>query len=260
MAPMAPQIKSTTPRGAYHELTLGLTEAERTEAEREQLKRLAELDLSAVCVRAPDEGWRAAYHRQARERRGALALDGLRRCRFLTAAHEAGHVVVYAAEGLAVYNAAVLERVMPRSRAHGWVVGPTPLVEPWCTPADLLRAARLLLGGWAGEAFVLDHPDLAADLNPDEMFDAAALVALAAYRECRGSFWRCFQLDIAGWDAVRGSVLSSLERWHDVWEAVTAALEAERKLSRKRLEGLLTPIRAEVPMLDQGELRRAFLP
>lgn len=132
------------------------------------------------------------------------------------AAHEAGHVILYAVLGRAVTSSKIWRAQLPtRSVWAGWTdVGPDPRGEvPWSAATDPARALELAtwrVAGFAGETVAgLEHASSSLDeranaqslcsavgkaLHPDRE-NAAALhyaevwaFALAAIKEHRGAF------------------------------------------------------------------------
>lgn len=193
---------------------------------------------------------------QAQEQAHKAALDligdrltALERNRALIACHEAGHAVMYEAEGLSVGMVVIHPlREGKRWGVLGETKGPTFFPSPATPARELLVGARILLGGWGGEALYLRDPTLAEAANIDEVCKAAELVAVAALERCKGDSPAWFRLSNELWDKTRSRVVETLGRWKGIHVELAEKLAKnnERRLSGRAYTKVVRPIRGAV--------------
>ena len=159
-----------------------------------------------------------------------------------TAAHEAGHAIIYAAEGLPVLSASLSEIDVPAGPfgivpfCSGWTDCPSrQSLTPSSPISDDERYLRQTLAGWVGEVFALSKHKVRPGSSLDERI-SAGMLAGRIYRRTG----KQIESVLAEQYAIIYATFRNNRRVHN---AVTKALARNSILQAEELKKLLADVK-----------------
>lgn len=159
-----------------------------------------------------------------------------------TAAHEAAHAIIYAAEGLPVVSASLSEIEVPAGPfgvipfCSGWTECPNrQSLTPFSPISDDERYLRQTLAGWVGEVFALSRQKVRLGSSLDERVAAGMLA---------GRIYRRTGTQIEGVLAEQYAIIyATLRNNRHIHNAVTKALVRQSILQTDELKQLLADVK-----------------
>ena len=158
------------------------------------------------------------------------------------AAHEAGHAIIYAAEGIPVLSASLSEIDVPAGLfgivpfCSGWTECPSrQSLTPSSPISDDERYLRQTLAGWVGEVFALSKHKVRLGSSLDERI-AAGMLAGRIYRRTGNQIESVLAEQYA-------IIYATLRNNRKVHNAVTKALARQLSLQAPELNQLLADVK-----------------